>query len=78
MWPQASQSFSCAQPPTDRHYIKTKKKARRISGPFLHHHEWFASMIHGFDDIVGHFLRIAQKHHRAVLVEQRVVDASIA
>ncbi|MCC2689659.1 MAG: hypothetical protein K0S21_2462 [Rhizobiaceae bacterium] len=36
------------------------------------------SVVHGLDDLVRHLLGVAEQHHRAVLVEQRVVDAGIA
>ena len=36
------------------------------------------SVIDRLDDILGHLLGVAEQHHRAVLVEQRVVDAGIA
>jgi hypothetical protein len=35
-------------------------------------------VVHGPNNIVGHLLGVAEQRHRAVLVEQRVVDAGIA
>lgn len=35
-------------------------------------------LIKRLDDIFRHFLGVAQQHHRAILIEQRIVDTGIS
>ena len=45
--------------------------------PFQNGHGFLSTVSHGFDDILGHLLGVAEQHHGVVAVEQGIVDAGI-
>ena len=78
MSPLRLPNSSCVRQLTNRRPdLKTKPARIFDPGRFHINTRMTLSMIDRLDDIVGHLFCVAEQHHRAVLVKQRVVDPGI-
>lgn len=65
-------------PPSSPELAIVHDKARRLRDRAFFLPDLLSLIGECLDDFIRHFLGIAKKHHRAVLVKQRIIDASVA